>query len=30
VIAGMLWPLATFLLLAPQRRAATVDETRPI
>jgi len=30
LIAGMLWPLATFLLLAPQRRAATVDETRPI
>jgi rod shape-determining protein MreD len=29
-IAGMLWPLATFLLLAPQRRPGTVDETRPI
>jgi len=30
LIAGMLWPLATFLLLAPQRRAAAVDDTRPI
>jgi rod shape-determining protein MreD len=30
LIAGMLWPLATFVLLAPQRRPAVVDETRPI
>jgi rod shape-determining protein MreD len=30
LIAGMLWPLATALLLAPQRRPASVDETRPI
>jgi rod shape-determining protein MreD len=30
LVAGMLWPLATALLLAPQRRPASVDETRPI
>jgi rod shape-determining protein MreD len=30
VIAGMLWPLATALLLAPQRRPTGVDETTPI
>lgn len=30
VIGGALWPLATFVLLAPQRRPHEVDETRPI
>ncbi|HSD54454.1 MAG TPA: rod shape-determining protein MreD [Burkholderiales bacterium] len=30
VICAMLWPLASFILLAPQRRAEEVDETRPI
>jgi rod shape-determining protein MreD len=30
VISAVLWPLATFVLLAPQRRPAEVDETRPI
>jgi rod shape-determining protein MreD len=30
LISAVLWPLATFVLLAPQRRAAEVDETRPI
>jgi len=30
VIAAALWPLATFVLLAPQRRPHEVDETRPI
>lgn len=30
LIAAVLWPLATFVLLAPQRRPAEVDETRPI
>jgi rod shape-determining protein MreD len=30
VIAAALWPLATYVLLAPQRQAAEVDETRPI
>jgi rod shape-determining protein MreD len=30
VISGALWPLATFVLLAPQRRPHEVDETRPI
>jgi rod shape-determining protein MreD len=30
VICAVLWPLASFILLAPQRRAAEVDETRPI
>jgi rod shape-determining protein MreD len=30
VVAALLWPLATLLLLAPQRRPAEVDETRPI
>jgi rod shape-determining protein MreD len=30
LIAALLWPLATMVLLAPQRRPATVDETRPI
>ncbi len=30
LIAGMLWPLATFLLLAPQRRPVGVDVTTPI
>jgi rod shape-determining protein MreD len=27
---AMLWPLATMLLLAPQRRAPDPDETRPL
>jgi rod shape-determining protein MreD len=30
VISAALWPLATFILLAPQRRPEEVDETRPI
>ena len=30
IITAMLWPLATVLLLAPQRRPETVDENRPI
>jgi rod shape-determining protein MreD len=30
LIAAMLWPLATALLLAPQRRPTGVDETTPI
>jgi rod shape-determining protein MreD len=30
IISAALWPLATFVLLAPQRQAAEVDETRPI
>jgi rod shape-determining protein MreD len=30
LIAGLLWPLATMLLLAPQRRPVGVDETTPI
>jgi rod shape-determining protein MreD len=29
-IAAALWPVATWLLLAPQRRAIDRDETRPI
>lgn len=29
-IAAALWPLATFILLAPQRRPEEVDEMRPI
>jgi len=29
-IEALLWPFATALLLAPQRRAVDVDETRPI
>lgn len=29
-IAALLWPLATILLLAPQRRPETVDENRPL
>ena len=28
--AALLWPLVSFLLLAPQRRAHEVDDTRPI
>ena len=27
---ALLWPLATMLLLAPQRRAVDKDHTRPI
>ncbi len=30
LIAAALWPLASFLMLAPQRRPESVDETRPI
>jgi rod shape-determining protein MreD len=30
VIEAVLWPMATALLLAPQRRSNDVDETRPI
>jgi rod shape-determining protein MreD len=30
LIAALLWPVVSFLLLAPQRRAVEVDETRPI
>jgi len=30
LIGALLWPLVSILLLAPQRRAAEVDETRPI
>ncbi|MFI4939594.1 MAG: rod shape-determining protein MreD [Burkholderiales bacterium] len=29
-VAAALWPVATWLLLAPQRRAVDRDETRPI
>lgn len=29
-VAALLWPVATAFLLAPQRRPAEVDETRPI
>jgi rod shape-determining protein MreD len=29
-IAAALWPLVTFLLLAPQRRAESIDQNRPI
>jgi len=30
VVTAALWPLATWILLAPQRRAVDRDETRPI
>lgn len=30
VVAAALWPLATMVLLAPQRRPESVDENRPI
>ena len=30
LVAALLWPLATMLLLAPQRRAVDKDHTRPI
>ena len=30
LIGATLWPVLSFLLLAPQRRAVEVDETRPI
>jgi rod shape-determining protein MreD len=30
LVAGALWPVATFLLLAPQRRPEAFDENRPI
>lgn len=30
LIGALLWPVVSFLLLAPQRRPAEVDETRPI
>jgi rod shape-determining protein MreD len=29
-VAALLWPIATMILLAPQRRAVDRDETRPI
>jgi rod shape-determining protein MreD len=29
-VAAALWPIASFLLLAPQRRAVDRDENRPI
>jgi rod shape-determining protein MreD len=29
-VAAALWPIATWILLAPQRRAIDRDETRPI
>jgi len=29
-VTAALWPLATWILLAPQRRAIDRDETRPI
>ncbi len=29
-VEGLLWPLASILLLAPQRRASDPDDTRPI
>ena len=30
LIAALLWPIATILLLAPQRAPENIDETRPI
>lgn len=30
LIGALLWPVLTFVLLAPQRRPVEVDETRPI
>ncbi len=30
IVTTVLWPLATWILLAPQRRAVDKDETRPI
>jgi rod shape-determining protein MreD len=30
LVAAALWPIATFLLLLPQRRPGSVDENRPI
>ena len=30
LVGALLWPLVSVLLLAPQRRASEVDETRPI
>lgn len=30
LVGALLWPVLSFLLLAPQRRAVEVDETRPI
>lgn len=30
LIAALLWPVVSFLLLAPQRRPVEIDETRPI
>jgi rod shape-determining protein MreD len=29
-VAAALWPIASFLLLLPQRRPESVDENRPI
>ncbi len=30
LLGALLWPVVSFLLLAPQRRAVEIDETRPI
>ncbi len=30
LIGALLWPVVSFMLLAPQRRAVELDETRPI
>jgi len=30
LVSAALWPLVTWMLLAPQRRAVDRDETRPI
>ena len=30
LIGALLWPVLSFILLAPQRRAVEIDETRPI
>ena len=30
LIGALLWPVVSFILLAPQRRAVEIDETRPI
>jgi len=29
-VEALLWPVTTFILLAPQRRAIDPDDTRPI
>ena len=30
LVGALLWPVVSFLLLAPQRRPVEIDETRPI